>query len=207
MSSTLPGYNVDPSHPGIHEILSRQATSREDRVAALFARLDDLGLSVDREYVTPLAGGIPSRKHVAAGLAKAGHVPTDDEAFLQNLNVGCPAYVERYRPTIEQAIAAIGDAGGVSVIAHPRDGKRGPGVSEERFAELAACGLDGIEVDHQQHGVEVREELRSIASNLGLAVTGSSDYHGTRKTDHDLGCNTTEPHVAEALLGANFDGR
>ncbi len=203
----LLGYNVDPSHPAVHEILSRGATSREDRVAALFARLDDLGLSVDREYVTSLAGGIPSRKHVAAGLAKAGHVPTDDEAFAQFLNEGGPAYVERYRPTIEQAIAAIRDAGGVSVIAHPRDGKRGPGVSEERFAELAACGLDGIEVDHQQHGVEVREELRSIASNLGLAVTGSSDYHGTRKTDHDLGCNTTEPHVAEALLGANFDGR
>jgi hypothetical protein len=24
-------------------------------------------------------------------------------------------------------------------------------------------------------------------------VTGSSDYHGTGKVDHDLGCNTTAP--------------
>ena len=62
-------------------------------------------------------------------------------------------------------------------------------------------------VDHQQHSADVRDELRSIATNLGLAATGSSDYHGTRKTDHDLGCNVTEVQVAEALLGENFDGR
>jgi 3',5'-nucleoside bisphosphate phosphatase len=24
-------------------------------------------------------------------------------------------------------------------------------------------------------------------------VTGSSDYHGTGKVDHELGCNTTAP--------------
>ena len=203
----LLGYNLEPAHPAIEEILELGATSREDRVEALFTRLDDLDLSVDREYIVSLAGGIPSRKHVAAGLVKAGHVRTDDEAFARFLNEGGPAYVQRYRPTIEDAISAIRAAGGVSVIAHPRDSKRGPGVTEERFAALSARGLDGIEVDHQQHSADVRDELRSIATNLGLAATGSSDYHGTRKTDHDLGCNVTEVQVAEALLGENFDGR
>lgn len=119
-----------------------------------------------------------------------------------------PAYVQRYRPTIEEAIVvAIRDAGGVSVIAHPRDFKRGPGVSDERFAELRDAGLDGIEVDHQAHPQRVRDELRDVAARLGLAVTGSSDYHGTRKDDHDLGCNLTNPEVAERLLGPNFAGR
>jgi hypothetical protein len=28
-----------------------------------------------------------------------------------------------------------------------------------------------------------------------LLATGSSDYHGTGKLDHDLGCNTTDPEV------------
>jgi predicted metal-dependent phosphoesterase TrpH len=203
----LLGYNLDPAHPAIEDILTRGATSREGRVDALFARLDELGVSVDREYVTSLAGGIPSRKHVAAGLVKAGHVRSDDEAFAELLNEGGSAYVQRYRPTIEDAIAAIRDAGGASVIAHPRDGKRGPGVTEERFAQLGACGLNGIEVYHQQHDAGVREELRSIANSLGLAATGSSDYHGTRKTGHDLGCNLTDVLVAEALLGSSIGGR
>lgn len=202
----LLGYNLDPEHPAIAEILRRGATAREDRVAALFDRLDELDLSVDREYVTSLAGGIPSRKHIAAGLVKQGHVATDDEAFARFLNEGGPAYIQRYRPTIEDAIAAIRDAGGVSVIAHPRDDKRGPGVTEERFAELSAGGLDGIEVDHEQHTQQHRAGLRAVAANLGLAATGSSDYHGTRKTGHDLGCNLTDAEVAEKLLGPNFDG-
>ena len=32
--------------------------------------------------------------------------------------------------------------------------------------------------------------------NLGLVVTGSSDYHGNGKVDHDLGCNTTTPRTS-----------
>ncbi len=202
----LLGYNFDPNHPAIAEILRRGASSRKDRALALFDRLDSLRLPVDREYITSLAGGIPSRKHVAAGMVKEGYVATEDQAFAEWLNEGRPAYVQRYRPTIEDAIAAIRDAGGVSVIAHPRDERRGPGVTGARFAELAAVGLDGIEVDHRQHEPEARAELRQIAADLGLAVTGSSDYHGRIKTDHDLGCNLTDQEVAQSLLGLNFNG-
>lgn len=115
----LLGYNLDPCHPSIAEILERGATSREDRVLALFAKLDELGLSIDREYVTSLAGGIVSRKHVAAGLVKKGHVDSDDEAFARYLNEDGPAYIQRYEPCIEDTILAIRGAGGVSVIAHP----------------------------------------------------------------------------------------
>ncbi len=32
-------------------------------------------------------------------------------------------------------------------------------------------------------------------------MTGSSDFHGTGKVDHELGCNTTEPEQLERLLG------
>lgn len=197
----LLAYNVDPTHPPLAEILRRGATSREDRVAALLDRPDAMGLGVDRAFVTGLAGGIPSRKHMAAGLVRAGHVASDDEAFARYLNEGGPAYIQRYRPSIEDAIAAISGAGGVSVIAHPRDGKRGAGVSDERLATLAASGLDGIEVDHQSHPAEVREELRKTADALGLVTAGSSDYHGDRKIDHDLGCNLTDPEQADRLLG------
>jgi hypothetical protein len=41
--------------------------------------------------------------------------------------------------------------------------------------------------------------LRRIAQDLGLVITGSSDYHGTRKQGHDLGCNTTRADQYERL--------
>jgi sugar phosphate isomerase/epimerase len=66
-------------------------------------------------------------------------------------------------------------------------------LSEPAFADLRDLGLAGIEVDHEDHDPATRAALRGIAANLGFVVTGSSDYHGTGKVDHDLGCNTTAP--------------
>jgi hypothetical protein len=60
-------------------------------------------------------------------------------------------------------------------------------------------GLDGIEVDHQDHDADTRRRLRALADGLGLLATGSSDYHGTGKLDHDLGCNTTDPEVFDEI--------
>jgi hypothetical protein len=60
--------------------------------------------------------------------------------------------------------------------------------------------LDGVEVDHQDHDVEARARLGALAGELGLLATGSSDYHGTGKLDHELGCNTTDPEVFDTLM-------
>ena len=196
----LLGYGFDPGHPAIVDMLAKAATSRQGRIDALLDRLEQLGLPVDREAVwrDVQPGGVPGRAHVATAMVEAGHVPDRAAAFAAYLNEGGPAYVQRFAPTIEESIGALRAAGGVAVIAHPR-GRRGH-VTDERLAELAEAGLSGVEVDHQEHTTEVREALRAIADRLGLVATGSSDYHGTRKTDHDLGCNLTTPEAAEALL-------
>lgn len=59
-------------------------------------------------------------------------------------------------------------------------------------------GLAGLEVDRVEHSSEDRNELRRIAIDLGLVVTGSSDYRGTRKPNQ-LGCETTAPDKYERL--------
>ena len=65
-------------------------------------------------------------------------------------------------------------------------------VLPESFAAYVDAGLDGIEVFHRDHTLENRERLLSIAAELDLAVTGSSDYHGNGKLNL-LGENTTDP--------------
>jgi sugar phosphate isomerase/epimerase len=73
-------------------------------------------------------------------------------------------------------------------------------MGEEGLAHLREIGLSGVEVDHQDHDAQARDELRGIARNLGLVATGSSDHHGAGKTGHDLGCNTTDPDEYARLL-------
>jgi 3',5'-nucleoside bisphosphate phosphatase len=86
------------------------------------------------------------------------------------------------------------------VIAHPwgrgREHVLPPSLLE---ALVRDHGLDGIEVDHQDHDALTRQLLRTLAANLGLLPTGSSDYHGAGKLDHDLGCNTTDPEVFDEM--------
>jgi len=80
-------------------------------------------------------------------------------------------------------------------------------VPASLLGRLAASGrLDGVEVDHQDHDPSTRAELRALASGLGLLTTGSSDYHGAGKKDHDLACNTTAPEVL-AEIGARVAAR
>ena len=91
-------------------------------------------------------------------------------------------------------------AGGVSVVAHPWGRHQRSSLDEASLAELAERGLAGIEVDHQDHDADARDALRAVARNLGLVATGSSDYHGLGKTDHELGVNTTDPEEFARLL-------
>jgi 3',5'-nucleoside bisphosphate phosphatase len=41
--------------------------------------------------------------------------------------------------------------------------------------------MGGVEVDHPDHDEDARKRLRRLADDLGLIITGSSDYHGTNK--------------------------
>jgi predicted metal-dependent phosphoesterase TrpH len=85
------------------------------------------------------------------------------------------------------------------VFAHPIARRRGPVVSDEVIASMAAAGMVGIEVDHPDHDPADRAHAAGLARELGLLGTGSSDYHGTNKPT-ELGACLTDPEVYERLL-------
>lgn len=82
-----------------------------------------------------------------------------------------------------------------------RAARRGRVVPDEVIAAMAEAGLAGLEVDHRDHLPTEREALRSLAADLGVFVTGSSDYHGAGKVNR-IGENLTAPTVLEALEAA-----
>ena len=200
----LLAYLPDPTYPPLTDELDRVLHGRESRVPAMLERLRRLGIEIDEADVRRAADGTAAtgRPHVADALVTLGVVPDRTAAFDRYLGAGKPAYVDRYATALEDMVRIVREAGGASVIAHPW-GRSGLGrPDEETLAGLQALGLAGIEVDHQDHDAATRDRLRGIARDLDLIATGSSDYHGTGKTDHDLGCNTTSPEAYERLLDA-----
>ena len=58
--------------------------------------------------------------------------------------------------------------------------------------------MNGIEVHHRDQNTHEQEMLTSIAQELNLVITGSSDYHGTGKLN-GLAENTTNQAQWELL--------
>ena len=194
----LLGYGVDPHDPELVGEMQRVRDGREGRLSLVLAKLDALGVGVTEDSVRRYVGDSPSvgRPHIADAMIEAGHVRDRTEAFDRFLSDSGPAHVERYAIPLARGIDLVRGAGGVAVIAHPWGRGRERVLPPELLASLAEeHQLDGIEVDHQDHDRDARRRLRTLVRRLGLLGTGSSDYHGTGKTDHDLGCNTTAPEV------------
>nr|WSZ14774.1 PHP domain-containing protein [Streptomyces canus] len=196
VSMHMLAYLFDPEEPAL---LAERELVRDDRVPrarGMVARLQELGVPVTWEQVARIAGdGSVGRPHVATALVELGVVRSVDDAFTDDwLADGGRAYVEKHETDPFEAIRLVKGAGGVTVFAHPGASKRGHTVPESAIAEMAAAGLDGVEVDHMDHDEDTRVRLRGLAKDLGLLTTGSSDYHGSRKTVA-LGEYTTDPEV------------
>ncbi|HZF87686.1 PHP domain-containing protein [Streptomyces sp.] len=196
VSMHMLAYLFDPEEPAL---LAERELVRDDRVPrakGMIAKLNELGVPVTWEQVARIAGdGSVGRPHVASALVELGVVATVSDAFTQDwLADGGRAFVGKHETDPFEAIRLVKGAGGVTVFAHPAAAKRGRTVPESAIAEMAAAGLDGIEVDHMDHDPDTRARLRGLAKELGLLVTGSSDYHGSRKTCV-LGEYTTDPEV------------
>jgi predicted metal-dependent phosphoesterase TrpH len=198
----LLAYLPDPTYPPLAGELDRVLNARASRVPAMLQQLHRLGIDITEDDVRRASDGTaaPGRPHVADALVTLGVVGDRTEAFDRYLGAGKAAYVDRYAAPLEDTIRYVTEAGGVAVIAHPwgRGGLARP--DEATLAALQAVGLSGIEVDHQDHDAPTRERLAAIARNLSLVTTGSSDYHGLGKTDHELGCNTTAPDEYARLI-------
>ncbi|MCX2183558.1 PHP domain-containing protein [Streptomyces sp. SKN60] len=189
-------YLFDPEEPAL---LAERELVRDDRVPrarAMVGKLQELGVPVTWEQVARIAGdGSVGRPHVAEALVELGVVPDVSGAFTPEwIADGGRAHVQKHELDPIDAIRLVKAAGGVTVFAHPLAVKRGECVPESAIAKLAEAGLDGIEVDHMDHDEPTRARLRGLAKELGLLTTGSSDYHGSRKTV-GLGHCTTDPEI------------
>ncbi|MFE7953133.1 PHP domain-containing protein [Streptomyces sp. NPDC057426] len=189
-------YLFDPEEPALAAERELVRDDRVPRARAMVDKLRELGVPITWEQVAQIAGdGSVGRPHVAEALVELGVVRDVSGAFTPEwLADGGRAYVRKHELDPFEAIRLVKAAGGVTVFAHPAAVKRGEVVPESAIARLAEAGLDGIEVDHMDHDEATRARLRGLAKELGLLATGSSDYHGSRKTC-GLGEYVTDPEI------------
>ncbi|MDF2963151.1 MAG: putative metal-dependent phosphoesterase family protein [Paenibacillus sp.] len=175
------GYWIDHTDTLLLKRLAGLRSVRDQRNIMILERLNQLGLQITMDDVlaslqtSKKADETIGRPHIADALMRKGYVASLAEAFERYLGKGAAAYVNPPRVDPFTAVEWILEAGGVPVLAHP-----GLYSQDELIPRLAARGLAGVEVYHSDHTQEQEEHYRILAGQLGLIMTGGSDFHGER---------------------------
>jgi len=183
------GYNIDHSGPTLTARLQEFLADRERRTLRMADALGECGFELDRTVIDQrIAEGKPiGRPHLAqavldapANAERLAAEEIDDVGSLIRgyLIEGKPAFRLRETPTVAQAVAAIHEAGGVAIWAHPFWDVSEPAEVLESIDRFLALGIDGVEAFYVSHDQQQTELLAARCAELGLLSTGSADYHG-----------------------------
>lgn len=194
------GYLVDPAEAGLRAETARIREGRRSRARAIADRIGlDYPLTWEDVLAQTSPGATVGRPHIADALVALGLESDRSTAFAGLLHPRRGYVRPHYAPSPLEGVRLIVAAGGVPVIAHPGASGRDRVLSEAAVAELVDAGLFGLERDHRENTPDGAARVGELAQRFGLAVTGSSDYHGTGKPNR-LGENTTAPAVVEAII-------
>jgi predicted metal-dependent phosphoesterase TrpH len=198
------GYGIDPENPSLNRLLDASKNARENRNPKIIARLNKLGMDLTMEELDRIVGDATAgRPHIAQLMIEKGRVTSIDDAFDRFLGKHKPAYVDKYRIPMDEAIGAINQAGGVAVLAHPfLIGLDDPSTFEAFLLVLTSMGLAGIEAIYPDHPAAATDEYCRLARKHRLLITGGTDFHGKVTPDIQMGCGDGSLHVPYTIYEA-----
>lgn len=193
---------LGPGRGPLRDRLAELQAGRDERNQKMVELLNSLGVSIEyQEVLTEAGGGSVGRPHIAAVMAKHGHVDNIASAFDLWLGKGKPAYVGRKRLLPEEAIGLARMEGAVPILAHPHT--MGIDTAEDMattLRRLRAAGLIGLECHYPLYSPDERLEYVDLARRFDLVPSGGSDYHGRYKVGIDLGVGKGDLRVPDSVL-------
>ncbi len=193
----IKNYDKGPLAEFLEEIRRRRVTRNEEMIALMSVG----GLEIGMEALDELAGGdVIGRLHVAHWLINHGHAKNIPDVFERYIGQGCPYYVPKNRPSLEEALIAIHAADGKAVIAHPLSLWISWGKLGNNLAEWKEMGLDGIEARHSGASKREASRLTELAEANDLIITGGSDFHGSGRPDRKLGRGAAGEKLKDSIL-------
>lgn len=126
----------------------------------------------------------------------------ETSSFTRNeiYNPKSPLYVDESSlfPSLEKAIAMIHESGGLAFLAHTF--AYSPNIANSLLDILGNYKLDGLECFYTTFTKEQSNYLVSLCKEKGLYMSGGSDFHGTRKINHNLGTGRGNLQIEEKII-------
>jgi predicted metal-dependent phosphoesterase TrpH len=197
------GYHFKHEDKKFNSRLQLLQDGRESRNIRIIENLNKLGIRVDLgELLHYSEYGQTGRPHIARLLVDKGVTKTIDLAFKYYLRRGAAAYAERFRFSALDAIAMIREAGGIAVLAHPSSLDPTLRSIPLLLKNLRKMGLEGVEVYYPSHSPKAVKALLQMADEMGLLITGGSDFHGMERVDYTTDDWLHKTHVPYDIVTA-----
>ena len=195
------GYFIDHNNPRLKQMLKEIVDLRIERNYVTCDRLNELGFDITIEEVRALApNNFVGRAHFARVLMDKGYTQSVKEGFDKYMSVGKYAYCEKQRLSAKEAIELITECGGLSFLAHPHLTKLPDGELKEFLTELKGYGLCGLEGYYTDYTPDMQEKYQSLAKELGLMISGGTDFHAKMKPHISIGKGTGNMKIPYSVL-------
>ena len=181
------GYFVDIHNKKLQDTMAYALQVRDERQEETCRKLNEQGFAITMEEARAEAHGNPvlCRAHFAQIMVRKGYAESVKDAFNRYLSVGCYAYSNRQALTGPEAVSLIREAGGIAVAAHLHLIKKPDEELRQYLKALIPYGLDGVEGYYTDYTPDMEQRYQAMAKELGLVISGGTDYHGANK-----------PHIA-----------
>ena len=201
------GYFIDEKNNHFAETLLFLKESRRQRNPKMIRLLNEAGVDITMDDVVEEAGGGQvGRPHFAKAMIRKGFCASTTEAFDKYIAKGAPCYMNKERLSPKDSIDLIRRAGGIPVLAHPKTLKL-PSQKDMRsiLKDLVKMGLMGLECYYFSNSREEEANSLALARELGLLISGGTDFHGENKPKVRLGVGLGNMNVQDEVLDNLID--
>lgn len=195
------GYFIDINNPELKQVIEEIVDLRIQRNLVTCQRLNELGFEMTIEEVRALApNNFVGRAHFARVMMDKGYTESVKEGFDKYMSAGQYAYCEKQRLTAKEAIGIIKKCGGLSFLAHPHLTQFDDDKIKLFLEELKSYGLDGVEGYYTDYTPEMQEKYQSMAKELGLLISGGTDFHAKMKPHISIGTGLGNMKIPYSLI-------
>lgn len=196
------GYGMN-KRSKLNSFFQRVISENERRALELINRLEtEQNILLDDKYIEHMINnkGL-SRYNIALGLVQKGYATDIKDAYKKYVGY---FELEILKPSVDESIQMIGNAGGVAALAHPwqlknRESKEHLGRKqfEPILDGYVKAGLKGLECSAIKR--KDQDYYESLARNFGLLRVYGSDFHGNPR---ELGHKSVSQRELDNLFSA-----
>lgn len=202
------GLYIDIENEQLLKKTAEYRKCRSERNALMVEALRKEGLSITMEE---LAAENPdcviTRANIARFLYEHGQIKSVREAFDRYIGDHCKCYVSRLKVASTDAVRLIKEAGGTAILAHPLLYGLSNTNLQKMIDELKPAGLDGLEAIYSTYTTGEEQQMKRLARENGLLISGGSDFHGSNKPDIALGRGRGHLYIPYSVLETIKAGR